>query len=160
MIPSPKKEVRMAQPNLGNRLVPVIIICQLFLAFLTLPAQAEEQKSESTQLEQVVATPAATDGVTGTASYYARRYDGRRTRSGARYNPEKLTAAHPDLPMGSKVKVVNLTNDREVVVTVNDRCRRKRCEHIDLSRAAARKLGFFGKGLTRVRIIPLDADAS
>jgi rare lipoprotein A len=46
------------------------------------------------------------------------------------------------------------------VVTVNDRCRRKKAPHIDLSRAAARKLGFFGKGLTHVRIIPLAADAS
>jgi rare lipoprotein A len=160
MSTSPNKEVRMAQLNLGNKLVPIIIICQLVLVFLTLPAQAEEQKSESTQSEQVVATPAVTNGVKGTATYYAKRYNGRRTRSGARYNPEKLTAAHADLPMGSKVKVVNLTNDQEVVVTVNDRCRRKKAPHIDLSRAAARKLGFFGKGLTHVRIIPLAADAS
>jgi rare lipoprotein A len=160
MSTSPNKEVRMAQLNLGNKLASIIITCQLVLVFLTLPAQAEEQKSESTQLEQVVAAPAATKGVKGTASYYAKRYNGRRTQSGARYNPEKLTAAHPDLPMGSKVKVVNLTNDQEVVVTVNDRCRRKKGEHIDLSRAAARKLGFFGKGLTRVWITPLAADAS
>jgi len=150
----------MAQLNLGSKLVLILFICQLFLAFHTLPAQAEEQQSESTQREQVVASQAATEGVTGTASYYAKRYNGRRTHSGARYSPQKLTAAHPGLPMGSKVKVVNLANDQEVVVIVNDRCRKKKGPHIDLSRAAARKLGFIGKGLAKVRIIPLAEDAS
>ena len=160
MSTSPNKEVRMAQLNLGNRLALILVICQLILAFHTLPAQAEEQQSESTQQEQAAATKAAADGVKGTASYYAKRYNGRRTHSGARYSPQKLTAAHPGLPMGSKVKVVNLANDQEVVVIVNDRCRKKKGEHIDLSRAAARKLGFIGKGMAKVRIIPLTEDAS
>ena len=150
----------MAHLNLGRRLALIVVICQLILAFLTLPVQAEEQTSESKQLEQVAAQQAATDGVMGTASYYAKRYNGRRTHSGARYSPQKLTAAHPKLPMGSKVKVVNLANDREVVVTVNDRCRKKRVEHIDLSRSAARKLGFLGRGMAKVRIIHLEEDAS
>ena len=72
----------------------------------------------------------------------------------------KLTAAHPGLPMGSKVKVVNLANDQEVVVIVNDRCRKKKGPHIDLSRAAARKLGYIGKGMAKDRIIRLAEDAS
>jgi rare lipoprotein A len=84
------------------------------------------------------------------------RYHNRRTRSGQPYDRLKRSAAHPTLPLGTRVKVVNLGNDKSVVVTVNDRCRRHRFEFIDLSEAAARELGFFGKGMARVRIVPLE----
>jgi rare lipoprotein A len=150
---SPKKEVRMAQQNLGGRLALIMVLCQLFLAFHTLPLQAAEPTKTSKE-EPAVETREAAKGVAGTATYYARKYNGRRTYSGARYNPKKLTAAHATLPMGSRVRVVNPTNDREVVVTINDRCRKRRSSHIDLSRAAARELGFLGKGMTKVTIIP------
>jgi rare lipoprotein A len=160
MSTSPKKEVRMAQMNLGKKLTFFALFCQLILAFHTLPALADEHKPESSSLEQVAAEQAATVGVKGTATYYAKRYNGRRTHSGALYSPQKLTAAHPNLPMGSRVKVVNVANDREVVVTVNDRCRKKKREHIDLSRAAAKQLGFLGKGLIYVRIIQVDEKSS
>jgi rare lipoprotein A len=52
--------------------------------------------------------------------------------------------------------VVNIANNRSVVVTVNDRCRKHSFEFIDLSQAAARQLGFLGKGMARVRIIPVE----
>jgi len=95
--------------------------------------------------------------VEGMAYYYHRQYYRQRTSSGARYDARKLTVAHPTLPLGAKVKVVNLANERSVVVTVNDRCRKRSFELIDVSQAAARKLGFYGKGHVRVRIIPLAA---
>jgi len=88
----------------------------------------------------------------GIASYYARHYNGKKTNSGQLHDPAKLTAAHPDFPHGSKVRVRNLANGREVVVTVNDRCRKKKTPFIDLSREAARRLGFLGKGVARVEI--------
>jgi rare lipoprotein A len=91
----------------------------------------------------------------GIASYYARRFEGRRTASGVIYDPGKLTAAHQSLPFGTRVRVVNLRNGREVVVTVTDRCRKRTFPFIDLSRAAAKELGFFGKGITRVQITVL-----
>jgi len=160
MSTSPKKEVRMAQMNLGKKLTVAALLCQLILAFHTLPALADEHKPESSSLEQTTAISDGVEGVKGTATYYAKRYNGRRTHSGARYSPQKLTAAHAILPMGSRVKVVNPANDREVVVTVNDRCRKKKSEHIDLSRAAAKKLGFLGKGLIQVRIIQVDEQSS
>jgi rare lipoprotein A len=99
-------------------------------------------------------------GMRGIASYYAKHYNGRRTNSGQRYDPAKLTAAHPDLPLGTKVVVRNLQNNHEVVVTVNDRCRKKKHPFIDLSREAARRLGFLGKGIARVEITPLSDDES
>ncbi len=98
----------------------------------------------------------APEGVIGKATYYKKRYNGRRTSSGMIYNQKKLTAAHPDIPFGTKVKVVNLANNRSVVVTVNDRCPERSFEFIDLSRAAARKLGFLRKGVATVRIIPVE----
>lgn len=101
------------------------------------------------------AAPARDEGVQGVASYYAKRFNGRPTTSGVPYDPDKLTAAHQSLPFGMRVKVVNLANGREVTVTVNDRCRKRTFPFIDLSRAAAQRLGFFGKGITKVRIIPI-----
>jgi len=77
-----------------------------------------------------------------------------------RYNPDKLTAAHPDLPHGTRVKVINLANKKEVVVTINDRCRRRKTPIIDLSRAAAGKLGFLGKGAAKVLIVPLAKEST
>jgi rare lipoprotein A len=91
----------------------------------------------------------------GIASYYAKKFHGRRTASGERYQPDLMTAAHQSLPLGTRVRVKNLANDKEVTVVVNDRCRKKSIPFIDLSRAAAKKLGFFGAGKANVAIIPL-----
>ena len=99
------------------------------------------------------------DGI-GHATYYAKRFAGRRTASGEIYKHDKLTAAHSSLPFGTRVRVINLANGREVTVTVNDRCRLRRIPFIDLSREAARSIGFLGKGSTRVRIIPELSEAA
>ncbi len=95
-------------------------------------------------------------GMVGKAHYYRKSLNKRRTSSGAVYNPNKLTAAHPTLPLGSRVKVVNLDNKKSVVVTVNDRCRKHGFEFIDLSHAAARELGFLSRGTAQVQIMPLE----
>jgi len=148
----------MALLNPRGTLALILLFCQLLFLFPTLPLQAEEIQSESSKESVAPLTPDR-QGTEGLASYYANRYNGRKTRSGTRYDPKKLTAAHPTLPLGTKVRVVNLANDREVIVTVNDRCRCRKTPFIDLSRAAAGKLGFLGKGTARVKIIPLnDAD--
>ncbi|BEH08798.1 MULTISPECIES: septal ring lytic transglycosylase RlpA family protein [Geobacter] len=143
-----------------GRLAILIILCQAFFQIQTLSLQAEEIAARETSDKEAAVAAEADEGVTGTASYYAKRYHGRRTTSGKRYDPKKLTAAHPTLPLGTKVKVVNLTNDREVTVTITDRCRKRVNHFIDLSREAARRLGFLGKGVTQVRIITLDETAS
>jgi rare lipoprotein A len=145
----------MARSNPRGMLALILLLCQLALLFPTLPLQAEEMPSKIDGQQSAPVAP-ETKGAEGVASYYAKRYNGRKTCSGARYNPEKLTAAHPDLPFGTRVKVVNLANDREVTVVINDRCRKRAFPFIDLSRAAAKKLGFLGKGTARVNILPLD----
>jgi peptidoglycan lytic transglycosylase len=86
----------------------------------------------------------------GTASWYGRPYHGRRTASGEVYNMNRMTAAHPTLPFGTRVAVTNLENGRTVILTINDRGPFKHDRLIDVSRKAARELGFLGQGLTRI----------
>ncbi len=138
-----------------------LFVCQLLLLIQTLPLQAEEltKDVQEGQGGQASVVKEAT-GVRGLATYYAKRYNGRKTQSGERYRPEKLTAAHPTLPFGTKVRVVNLDNENEVVVEINDRCRKRKVHNIDLSRAAARKLGFLGRGMARVIIEPVAEEPS
>lgn len=102
-------------------------------------------------------TPRAeTTAVSGRASYYGGRFHGRRTASGARFDQNAMTAAHPTLPFGTRVRVTNLANDRSVLVKITDRGPFVRGRIIDVSREAARQLGFLRKGLATVRLEPLE----
>ena len=149
----------MAPVNLRGSIVAALIAGQLFLPLHTLPVQAEPVDVASGQAQSAEEAQPSSSGVEGYATYYAKRYNGRRTTSGVRYRPEKLTAAHSTLPFGTRVRVINPATGKDVVVTVNDRCKPRKKPHIDLSRAAAQKLGFFGKGLVKVQIIPLEDEA-
>ena len=84
----------------------------------------------------------------GVASWYA--LDGRRTANGEIMNSSKMTAAHKSLPFGTKVQVTNLRNGKSAVVRINDRGPFIRGRALDVSKGAARKLGFTGRGHTRV----------
>lgn len=86
------------------------------------------------------------------ASFYANRLHGRRTASGERYDKNAFTAAHRDLPFGTRVRVVNLKNNRSVEVRINDRGPHRKGRIIDLSHAAARQLGMLKAGVVRVEI--------
>lgn len=88
----------------------------------------------------------------GVASYYARKFNGRTTASGARFDSARMLAAHRTLPFGTRVRVTNLENRRSVVVTVVDRGPFRKGRIIDLSRAAAKELGFAHAGLATVRL--------
>ena len=88
----------------------------------------------------------------GTASWYGEQFDGKETASGEPFDMYDLTAAHPTLPLGTRVKVTNLHNSKSVVVLVNDRGPVVEGRIIDLSFAAAQVLGFQDKGLQRVRL--------
>ncbi|MCC7430422.1 septal ring lytic transglycosylase RlpA family protein [bacterium] len=89
---------------------------------------------------------------TGFASFYANKFEGRKTANGEIFRQTKLTAAHKDLPFGTVVKVTNLENGKFVVVKINDRFvpKKKRC--IDLTKAAAKELGFIEKGIAKVNL--------
>jgi rare lipoprotein A len=102
-----------------------------------------------------VPPPGASSVRVGVASYYGSEFAGRPTASGERYDPARLTAAHRSLPFGTRVRVFNLENGRSVVVRVNDRGPRRSDRILDVSYRAAKRLGFSGAGLARVRIEPL-----
>jgi len=108
-------------------------------------------------LEQLLQQGSQRDPLDGVATYYASRFVGRRTTSGERYHPDKLTAAHATLPLGSVVRVHNPKTDQDVVVRINDRCHNRHASKnlIDLSRLAAKQIGLWGKGMIKVRVIPL-----
>ena len=92
----------------------------------------------------------------GLASWYGPRFHGNKTANGSKFNQEDFTAAHATLPLPSVVRVVNLENNRSVLVVVNDRGpfhnkgRGKRI--IDVSKKAARELGMLHKGVAKVRV--------
>ena len=88
----------------------------------------------------------------GTASYYADSLDGNPTASGEFYDRKAMTAAHRTLPFGTTVKVTNLSNDKSVVVRINDRGPHTKNRIIDVSRAAAEKLDILDSGTTKVRV--------
>lgn len=88
----------------------------------------------------------------GKVSWYGRRFDGRKTASGERYDPAALTMAHRSLPLGSVVDVTNNANGRRLRVRVNDRGPYCPGRVADLSRAASQRLGFKDKGVTEATI--------
>jgi rare lipoprotein A (peptidoglycan hydrolase) len=88
----------------------------------------------------------------GMAAWYGTKFNGRKTASGERFNMHKCTAAHRTLPFNSRVKVTNLKNKASVVVRINDRGPFVKSRIIDLSRAAARKIGLDRLGTAPVRI--------
>jgi rare lipoprotein A len=71
--------------------------------------------------------------------------------TGARYNPDGLTAAHRTLPFGTRLRVTDLISNRSVVVTINDRGPFIAGRVLDLSRGAAQQLGMIGRGVTRIK---------
>jgi rare lipoprotein A len=94
----------------------------------------------------------------GIASWYGKKFHGHRTSSGERFDMYAMTAAHKTLPLPSYVSVTNLNNGRRVVVRVNDRGPFHPNRIIDLSYAAARKLGIAGHGTAMVEVRAIDPD--
>jgi rare lipoprotein A len=88
----------------------------------------------------------------GLASFYANKFEGKRTANGEIFSQKKLTCACNVLPLGTWIRVTNLRNGRTVVVKTNDRLHPRMKRIIDLSKAAANKLGYVGAGLTRVKV--------
>ena len=88
----------------------------------------------------------------GIASFYAKKFEGRRCASGQIFRNDSLTAAHKTFKFGTKVKVTNLQNDSSVIVRINDRLPKKSARSIDLTLRAAKQLNFIKTGLTKVKI--------
>lgn len=100
----------------------------------------------------LLASPADSISKTGKATYYAKRFDGRKTTSGAVYRANKYTAAHKTLPFGTEVLVTNLNTGKSVTVVINDRGPYGKGLIIDLSTIAAKEIGLYGKGIVPCKI--------
>lgn len=128
-----------------------------------LPAAAEEEGyklGEPYEIDHVWYFPNydANYDRTGVASWYGHPFHGRPTANGERYDMNDVTAAHPTLPLPSRVRVTNLENGRQLVLRVNDRGPFIDGRLIDVSRRAAQLLGFYRKGLAEVRVEYLGLD--
>ena len=102
---------------------------------------------------------AVRESVEGVASYYARKFHGRKTASGERYDRNRMTAAHKKYAFGTWLRVTSLKSGKSVIVRVNDRGPAKQSRIVDLSRAAAEEIGMIRAGLERVRVEVLDWDS-
>jgi rare lipoprotein A len=96
------------------------------------------------------------DHMIGVASWYGEHWQGRKTASGKRFDVNKLTAAHRSLPLNTHVRVTNTENGKSVIVLINDRGPYVDGRIIDLSTAAARRLGMIKKGVVPVQIEIVD----
>jgi len=109
--------------------------------------------TEPAPTEQVADAGRVWVSESGTASWYGKRHHGRRTASGAVFNQYAMTAAHPWLPLGAKVKVTRLDTGQSIVVTITDRLPSKK-HIIDLSFGAAQRLGVVNSGIADVELEP------
>lgn len=100
----------------------------------------------------------ATTSTSGTASFYASKFEGRKCSSGEIFRQDSLTAAHKTLAFGTYVKVTNLLNDSVVIVKINDRLPKQSKRIIDLSKRAAKQLNFIPQGLAKVRLEELSEE--
>ena len=88
----------------------------------------------------------------GIASFYSDKFNARKTANGEKYNRLKYTAACNVFPLKSWIKVTNLTNSKSVILRINDRMSKRNKRLVDVSKSAARKLGFVSKGITKVKV--------
>ena len=105
-------------------------------------------------LEETRGGPAQS-GQVGWASWYGKQHHGQKTASGEPFSRWQLTAAHRSLPLGTKVKVTNLRTGQDVVVTINDRGPHGGGKRriIDLSEAAAKRIGLVQRGVEQVQVV-------
>ena len=111
-----------------------------------------EQDKETPLDKGSAASPKPTHKEVGEASWYGPGLQGNETANGETFDQNKLTAAHPSLPLGTKAQVTNLENGKKVEVKINDRGPYVGHRAIDLSRAAARKIDMEKDGTTKVKI--------
>lgn len=97
-------------------------------------------------------TTASSRVLYGEASFYANKFNGRQTASGEIFSQNKFTCACNLLPFGTWIKVTNVRNGKMVVVKVNDRLHPKMRRIVDLTKAAAKMLGYTARGVVRVKV--------
>jgi rare lipoprotein A len=129
---------------------PLFLLVLLLLVGTGCAGSSAQVRTEHPPEHLENARPRATEY--GIASWYGRKYHGRLTASGERYNMYDYTAAHRTLPFGTFVRVTSLSTDRRVLVRINDRGPFVRGRVIDLSYKAAKDMAMLETGLEDVRL--------
>lgn len=146
------------QAGLVQRLAATAVV--LLVGPLALGASPQSSPTVAAGRRQLaIRTPGSRAVQFGVASWYGPGLQRRITAGGSSFDDRQLTAAHRTLPLGTRVKVTNLRNGRSVVVRVTDRGPWVRGRLIDLSRAAAERLGFRHRGITRVKVAVVKASS-
>ncbi|MCG7373467.1 MULTISPECIES: septal ring lytic transglycosylase RlpA family protein [Pseudomonas] len=127
----------------------------LFFCLLVGCVACQDKKAEAVPIKEAKQAPKPFEQK-GKASYYSQKFHGRETASGETFNNNTLVAAHKTLPLGSKVRVTNLENNKQVVVRITDRGPFIRGRIIDLSRAAAKRVDLVENGTGPVKIERID----
>lgn len=129
------------------------IITLLVLCFAALPMWGFNQRCHYPPYRLAALKPTqVTRYLYGQASFYASKFEGRKTANGEIFKHGKYTAACNVVPIGTWLQVTNLRNGRAVLVKVNDRLHPKSKRLVDLTKSAAQRLGFLTHGLTRVKV--------
>ncbi|MEO9210232.1 MAG: septal ring lytic transglycosylase RlpA family protein [Ginsengibacter sp.] len=130
------------------------ITFMIFLLFLLselhcYAQEIEKANIDSFQIESKCQNPNFKFGI---ASFYATKFHGGKTANGEKYDKGKYTAACNILPLNTWVKVTNLQNNKSVIVRINDRLHRKNKRLLDLSYAAAEKLDYIKRGISKIKM--------
>jgi rare lipoprotein A (peptidoglycan hydrolase) len=143
---------------LNNTFKYTIFLLLFFLQFILTDCTSVSRFNQNATHTSYAKTGSAPIGMTfrGWASYYSNDFHNRKTSSGELYDKDKLSAAHRDLPFGTKLKVTNLKNGKSVVVVVNDRGPFVANRIIDLSYRAAKEIDMIKDGITEVQIEVLE----
>jgi len=128
------------------------IISLIVFIFFTISTSCKSQTDSTIKYS----TPKKTKEFIGTASFYAIKFEGKKTASGEIFRHKKYTAACNKIPLGTMVRVTNLTNNKSIEVKINDRLHAKNHRLIDLTSFCAKELGFYFKGLVKVKVEVLD----
>lgn len=132
----------------------IIVILLLFIS-TGCASQTKNKASKAKTSKTTKQTTKVGKVYTGIASYYSKKLHNSKTATGERYRNEKLTGASNNVKLNTWVKVTNLSNNKTVVVRINDRMHprmAKKGRVVDLSWSAAEKLGFIKKGLQKVKM--------
>lgn len=133
----------------------VLFVCLIITGSSFSPVHAQKKSNPKVNKQLMIPSPGEWIKY-GVASYYAAKFDGRKTASGEIYRNELSTAACNILPFNTWIKVTNLKNNKFIIAKINDRLHSKNKRLIDLSKSAAKKLGYISVGLTKVRVEVLE----
>jgi len=139
--------------NILSKTILKITACWLILLLVCIPVYAQ---IDTTSKEKLKAPIKVKRVFYGKASFYSNKFHGRQTANGEIFNQDKFTAACNVLPLGTWIRVTNLSNGKTVVVRTTDRLHPRMRRVVDLSRSAAKRLGYISNGLTRVKVEVLD----